>query len=52
MSLPDLAPPRQTSLFLPETLFKHLPNTLEEGETFGTNFAIFSCPSSARYWNM
>jgi len=34
-----------TSLFLPETLFKHLPNTLEEGESFGTQFAIFSCPS-------
>jgi len=37
-----------TALFLPETLFKHLPNTLEEGETFGTNFNIFSCPSNSR----
>ena len=39
----------QTALFLPETLFKHLPNTLEEGETFGTNFNIFSCPSNSRW---
>ena len=38
----------QTALFLPETLFKHLPNTLEEGETFGTKFNIFSCPSNSR----
>ena len=41
----------QTALFLPETLFKHLPNTLEEGETFGTNFNIFSCPSNSRWAN-
>ena len=38
----------QTALFLPETLHKHLPNTLEEGETFGTKFKIFSCPSRNR----
>ena len=42
----------QTALFLPETLFKHLPNTLEEGETFGTNFNIFSCPSNSRWANV
>ena len=32
------------ALFLPETLWKHLPNTLEEGEEFGANFKFFSCP--------
>ena len=25
-----------TALFLPETLWRHLPNTLEEGEGFGS----------------
>ena len=33
------------ALFLPETLGQHLPNTLEEGEAFGTDFKIFSCPN-------
>jgi hypothetical protein len=33
-----------TALFLPETLWTHLPNTLEEGEEFGSNFKICSCP--------
>nr|XP_040572189.1 organic cation transporter protein-like [Lepeophtheirus salmonis] len=33
-----------TALFLPETLGKHLPNTLEEGEGFGNHFSMFSCP--------
>ena len=37
------------ALFLPETLWTHLPNTLEEGEAFGSNFKIFSCPT--RYNN-
>ncbi len=32
------------ALFLPETLWTHLPNTLEEGEAFGSNFQICSCP--------
>lgn len=32
------------ALFLPETLWTHLPNTLEEGESFGSNFRICSCP--------
>lgn len=32
------------ALFLPETLWKHLPNTLEEGEGFGSHFKICSCP--------
>ena len=32
------------ALFLPETLWKHLPNTLEEGEEFGSKFKICSCP--------
>ena len=30
---------------LPETLGQHLPNTLEEGEAFGTDFKICSCPN-------
>ncbi|XP_023337932.1 organic cation transporter protein isoform X1 [Eurytemora carolleeae] len=33
------------ALFLPETLWTHLPNTLEEGESFGSKFKIFSCPT-------
>merc|ERR1712141_362051 len=33
-----------TALFLPETLWTHLPNTLDESEGFGSNFKIFSCP--------
>lgn len=32
------------ALFLPETLWKHLPNTLDEGEEFGSQFKMFSCP--------
>ncbi len=32
------------ALFLPETLWKHLPNTLAEGEAFGSKFKICSCP--------
>ena len=32
------------ALFLPETLGQHLPNTLDEGEAFGSDFKIFSCP--------
>lgn len=36
-----------TALFMPETLWKHLPNTLEEAEMFGTDFKIFSCPSKS-----
>ncbi len=32
------------ALFLPETLGQHLPNTLEEGEAFGSNFKVCSCP--------
>ena len=34
-----------TALFLPETLWTHLPNTLEEGEEFGSKFKILSCPT-------
>ena len=33
-----------TALFLPETLWRHLPNTLEESEAFGSHFKICSCP--------
>ncbi len=33
-----------SSLFLPETLWTHLPNTLEEGEAYGSDFKICSCP--------
>ena len=40
-----------TALFLPETLWKHLPNTLEEGEEFGSKFNICSCPQQKRYKN-
>jgi len=36
------------ALFLPETLWKHLPNTLEEGEAFGSDFKIFGCPTRHR----
>jgi hypothetical protein len=36
------------ALFLPETLWTHLPNTLEEGEDFGSNFKICSCPDERR----
>jgi hypothetical protein len=37
------------ALFLPETLWTHLPNTLEEGEDFGSNFKICSCPDREKY---
>lgn len=33
-----------SALFLPETLWTHLPNTLEEGEVFGSEFKMCSCP--------
>jgi hypothetical protein len=33
-----------TALFLPETLWTHLPNTLDESEGFGSHFNICSCP--------
>eukprot|EP00090_Calanus_glacialis_P012639 TRINITY_DN21241_c0_g1_i1.p1 TRINITY_DN21241_c0_g1~~TRINITY_DN21241_c0_g1_i1.p1 ORF type:complete len:616 (-),score=86.58 TRINITY_DN21241_c0_g1_i1:500-2347(-) len=35
------------ALFLPETLWRHLPNTLEEGEKFGNDFSIFRCPQKS-----
>ena len=36
------------ALFLPETLRRRLPNTMEEGETLGDDFAFWSCPRRRR----
>ena len=38
-----------SALFLPETLWTHLPNTLEESEDFGSHLKICSCPHKERY---
>jgi MFS family permease len=36
------------ALFLPETLGEDLPNTLEDGETFGSSQSFWNCPACSR----
>ena len=41
------------ALFLPETLWRHLPNTLQQGENFGSISwsNIFRCPKERWWWS-